>query len=180
MEIKRDLRDFGGADLWSSFGRLCISTPMESMIPERELSKRVTVSSRSNLGVPRVRCDSNCITPKRGSSLQMRLSLDGNRKGFQRLSGCWFMIVIWPSVYIHPYGIYDPRMRTIQESDGFLEKQSRSAKSLMRFKLHHSKERLKLTGYYVVLFYCLVWAKKVMLAAICLDISSASFGIRIN
>jgi hypothetical protein len=28
--------------------------------------------------------------------------------------------------------------------------------------------------------YCLVWAKKVTLAAICLDISSASFGIRIN
>ncbi len=30
------------------------------------------------------------------------------------------MIVIWPSVYIHPYGIYDPPMRTIQESDGIL------------------------------------------------------------
>ena len=40
--------------------------------------------------------------PKRGSSLQMRLSLDGNRKGFERLWGCGFMIVIWPSVYIHP------------------------------------------------------------------------------
>ncbi len=55
------------------------------------------------------------------------------------------MIVIWPSVYIHPYGIYDPRTRTIQESDGILQKQSRSAKSLMRFKLHHSKKRIKLT-----------------------------------
>ena len=31
-----------------------------------------------------------------------------------------------------------------------------------------------------VVHYCLVWAKKVTLAAICLDISSASFGIRIN
>ncbi len=126
---------------------------MESIIPERELSKRVTVSSRSNLGAPRVRCNSNCITPKRGSRLQMWLSLDGNWKGFERLWGCWFMIVIWPSVYIHPYGIYDPRMRTIQESDGILEKQSRSAKSLMRFESHPSKERLKLTGYYVVLLY---------------------------
>ncbi len=28
--------------------------------------------------------------------------------------------------------------------------------------------------------YCLVWAKKVTLAAICLEISSASFWIRIN
>jgi hypothetical protein len=28
--------------------------------------------------------------------------------------------------------------------------------------------------------YRLVWAKKVLLAAICLDISSASFGIRVN
>jgi hypothetical protein len=63
------------------------------------------------------------------------------------------MIAIWPSVYIHPYGIYDPHTRTIQESDSILEKQYRSAKSLMRFKLHHSEERLKLTGYYVVLFY---------------------------
>ncbi len=101
--------------------------------------------SRSNLGVPRVRCDTNCITPKRGSSLQMRLSLDGNRKGFQRLWGCWFMILIWPSVYIHPYGIYDLRTRTIQESDGIPQKQPRSAKSQVRFKLHHSKKRIKLT-----------------------------------
>ncbi len=38
------------------------------------------------------------------------------------------------------------------------------------------------TGYLVVALrtYCLVRAKKVTLAAICLDISSASFGIRIN
>ena len=32
----------------------------------------------------------------------------------------------------------------------------------------------------VIKEYCLVWAKKVSLAAICLDISSTSFGIRIN
>jgi hypothetical protein len=126
---------------------------MESLIPKQELFKRVMVSSRNNLGVPRVRCNSNRITPKIGSSLQMRLSLDGNRKGFQRLWGCLFMSVIWPSVYIRPYGIYDPRIRTIQESEGIREKQYRSAKSLMRFKSHHSEERLKLTGYYVVLFY---------------------------
>ncbi len=31
-----------------------------------------------------------------------------------------------------------------------------------------------------ILCYRLVWAKKVTLAAICLEISSASFGIRIN
>ncbi len=55
------------------------------------------------------------------------------------------MIIIWPSVYIHPYGIYDPRMRTIQESDIILQKQSRSAKSQVRFKLHHSEKRIKLT-----------------------------------
>ncbi len=43
VELKKDYRDFGAADLWSSFGRLCISTPMESMIPKWELlSKRVT------------------------------------------------------------------------------------------------------------------------------------------
>ncbi len=30
------------------------------------------------------------------------------------------MIVNWPSVYIYTYGIYDPQMRTIQESDGIL------------------------------------------------------------
>ncbi len=41
-----------------------------------------------------------------------------NLKGTQRLWGCWFMIVIWLSVYIHPYVIYDPQIRTtIQESD---------------------------------------------------------------
>ncbi len=40
------------------------------------------------------------------------------------------MIVIWPSVYIYPYGIYDPRTRTIQKSDGILEKQSRSASAI--------------------------------------------------
>ncbi len=40
------------------------------------------------------------------------------------------MIVIWLFVYIHPYGIYDPQTRTIQqESDGILQKQSRNAKS---------------------------------------------------
>ena len=55
------------------------------------------------------------------------------------------MIVIWPSVYIHPYGIYDPRTRTIQESDGILQKQSRSAKSQVRLKYHHSEKRSKLT-----------------------------------
>ncbi len=55
------------------------------------------------------------------------------------------MIIIWPSVYIHPYGIYDPRTRTIQESDGILQKQSRSAKSQVRFKSHHSEKRIKLT-----------------------------------
>jgi hypothetical protein len=38
--------------------------------------------------------------------------------------------------------------------------------------LRTSKEKLAL--------YRLVWAKKVTLAAICLEISSASFGIRIN
>ncbi len=32
----------------------------------------------------------------------------------------------------------------------------------------------------IIVQYCLVWAKKVTLAAICLEISSASFGIRIN
>jgi hypothetical protein len=55
------------------------------------------------------------------------------------------MIVIWLSVYIQPYGIYDPRMRTIQESDGILQKQSRSVKSQVRFKSHHSEKRIKLT-----------------------------------
>jgi hypothetical protein len=77
---------------------------MESIIPEQELSMRVTVSSRSNLGAPRVRCNSNHISQKRGSRLQMRLSLDGNQKGFKRLWGCRFMIAIWSSVYIHPDG----------------------------------------------------------------------------
>ncbi len=138
---------------------------MESIIPEWELSKRVTVSSRSNLGAPRVRCDSNSITQKRWSRLpmrlsldgnrkgfkrlwgclQMRLSLDGNQKGFKRLWGCWFMIVIWPSVYIQPYGIYNPWTRTIQESDSIFQKQSRSARSQVRFKLHHSEKRIKVT-----------------------------------
>ena len=55
------------------------------------------------------------------------------------------MIVIWPSVYIHPYEIYDPQTRTIQESDGILQKQSRSAKSQVQFKSHHSEKRIKLT-----------------------------------
>jgi hypothetical protein len=56
------------------------------------------------------------------------------------------MIVIWPSVYIHPYGIYESRTRTIQESDGALQKQSsRSAKSQVRFKSHQSKKRIKVT-----------------------------------
>ncbi len=58
---------------------------------------------------------------------------------------CWFMIVIWPSVYIHPYGIYNPQTRTIQESDSILQKQSRSAKSQVQFKSHHSKKRIKVT-----------------------------------
>ncbi len=55
------------------------------------------------------------------------------------------MIVIWPSVYIHPYEIYDPRTRTIQESDGILQKQSRSTKRQVQFKSHHSEKRIKLT-----------------------------------
>ncbi len=55
------------------------------------------------------------------------------------------MIVIWLSVYTHPYGIYDPRTKTIQESDAILQKQSRSAKSQVQFKSHHSEKRIKLT-----------------------------------
>jgi hypothetical protein len=39
-----------------------------------------------------------------------------------------------------------------------------------------TEEIVNLNGY----DYPLVWAKKVTLAAICLDISSARFGIRIN
>ncbi len=58
------------------------------------------------------------------------------------------MIVIWPSVYVCPKGIYDPQMRATiqQDSDGILRKQSRSEKkSHMRLRLHLTEERLKLT-----------------------------------
>ncbi len=47
--------------------------------------------------------------------------------------------------------------------------------NMLSFQLVSSAMR-----YYIVGYYHLVWAKKVSLAAICLDISSASFGIRIN
>ncbi len=41
-------------------------------------------------------------------------------------------------------------------------------------------EKVYVNGILFIVTYRLVWAKKVSLAAICLDISSASFGIRIN
>ncbi len=89
------------------FGRLCMSTPKESMIPEWELvsNKIVTVSSGSNLWLRRiVTCDWDRISLKRGWSLQMRLSFwcVTLTWGLWRLWGCWFMILIWPSVYVHP------------------------------------------------------------------------------
>ncbi len=64
------------------------------------------------------------------------------------------MIIIWPSVYVHPEGIYDPRMRATiqQDSDGILQKQSRSEKkSHVQLRLHLTEERLKLTDAAAVL-----------------------------
>ncbi len=57
------------------------------------------------------------------------------------------MIVIWPSVYVHPQGIHDPQMRATiqQDSEGILWKQSEK-KIHVRMRLHLSEEtRLKLT-----------------------------------
>ena len=81
---------------------VCVSTPIESMIPELELSLGVLVTSRSN-GVrdaqpyrgdsdcmtavlsERAWCDSDCINQERGRTLQMRFRLDhynaGNHSG---------------------------------------------------------------------------------------------------
>ncbi len=93
MRLSLDGNRKGFKRLWGCWFMIVIWPSMyihpdgKSIIPEQELSKRVTVFSRSNLGVPRVRCNPNCITQKRGSRLQIRLSVDGDQKGFKRLWG---------------------------------------------------------------------------------------------
>ncbi len=57
------------------------------------------------------------------------------------------MIVIWPSVYVHPEGIHDPRMRATnqQDSEWILLTKSENV-SQVRLRSHLSEEtRLKLT-----------------------------------
>jgi hypothetical protein len=54
------------------------------------------------------------------------------------------------------------------------------AKQIAASNQMHSLGKQPINDFTFIILYCLVWAKKVMLAAICLDISSASFGIRIN
>ena len=45
----KGIRETFGVLIYDSRLAICVSTPIESIIPERELSLRVLVSSRSNL-----------------------------------------------------------------------------------------------------------------------------------
>jgi hypothetical protein len=48
VELEKNWRDFGVPIYYPQLA-VCVSTTIESMIPEQELSLRVLVSSRSNL-----------------------------------------------------------------------------------------------------------------------------------
>jgi hypothetical protein len=45
----KGIRETFGVPIYDCQLAVCVSTPIESMIPERELSPRVLVTSRSNL-----------------------------------------------------------------------------------------------------------------------------------
>jgi hypothetical protein len=47
----KGIRETFGVPIYDCQLAVCVSTPIESMIPEQELSLRVLVSSRSNLVV---------------------------------------------------------------------------------------------------------------------------------
>jgi hypothetical protein len=45
----KSIREIFGVPIYDHQLAICVSTPIESMIPEQEISLRVLVSSRSNL-----------------------------------------------------------------------------------------------------------------------------------
>ncbi len=106
--LKR-IRETFGVPIYDCQLAVCVSTPIKSMIPERELSPRVLVSLRSKWI-----CNKNCtslilheICKWYDLNVKMRLKLHlkhlvswgGTWKRWERLLGCQFMIVNWLSVY---------------------------------------------------------------------------------